>query len=96
LKKENEENIEDIYEKVQDTEQTFDVNEQEDTAPNNKIRISQYSAPLEYQNHERNLEFGIIQCSSNYGEFSPYELSVNDIDKNYKSWISSKYYFIII
>ncbi|ORX51359.1 hypothetical protein BCR36DRAFT_350935 [Piromyces finnis] len=78
----------DNFEKAQDTEQNTDINEKDNTEPNNITQTSQNSISL--RNHEQNLEFGIIQCSSNYGEFSPFELCANDIDKNYKSWISSK------
>ncbi|OUM67561.1 hypothetical protein PIROE2DRAFT_4965, partial [Piromyces sp. E2] len=87
VKKQSEEEYEDISENPQDTEQISEINEQENITSNNNI---QNNIASKYQSHEQNLEFGIIQCSSNYGEFSPYELSANDIDKNYKSWISSK------
>ncbi|ORY86530.1 hypothetical protein LY90DRAFT_663181 [Neocallimastix californiae] len=67
------------------------VNENE-TIPSNEVQpISTINSIPKYQTHEQNLEFCMIQCSSNQGVFSPFKLSINNIDSKYKTWISSKH-----
>eukprot|EP00833_Pecoramyces_ruminatium_P014368 jgi/Orpsp1_1/1188400/evm.model.d7180000064490.1 len=99
LKKEQENIIKDSLEEIQDSEQNQIVNEEESinsnegqsiVANNNNNSNNNNDTILGYQLQEQNLEFGIIQCSSNQGVFSPFKLSINNIDSKYKSWISSK------
>jgi len=88
LKKETEEYNEESSEKVQESEINSVMNETDFITPNEVISTN-ITLP-NYQLKEQNLEFGIIQCSSNYGTFSPFKLSDNNIDIKYKTWISSK------
>jgi len=85
LKKETEEYNE---ESMEESETNPTMNENEIIYPND-VQSTNITKP-NYQLKEQNLEFGIIQCSSNQGTFSPFKLSVNNIDKKYKTWISSE------
>jgi len=88
LKKEAEEYNEDSHEIVQESEINPVMNETDCISPTDVLSTN-ITKP-NYQLKEQNLEFGIIQCSSNYGTFSPFKLSDNNFDKKYKTWISSK------
>jgi len=90
LKKETEEYNE---ESMEESETNPTMNENEIIYPND-VQSTNITKP-NYQLKEQNLEFGIIQCSSNQGTFSPFKLSVNNIDKKYKTWISSEYILLI-
>jgi len=90
LKEKNKNNYVNSPEDIQESKQKQIISEKENNIPKRISSIPNNNIIIKNQPQEQNLEFGIIQCSSNQGVFSPFELSANDIDSKYKTWISSK------